>query len=69
MTTRLSTAAHARYRIIQDHRAGYLRPFKILDELMGGQTCALPDASGHLQELRFVNAKAARNWLAAGSGE
>lgn len=63
MSTRLDTAVHARYRIHQNPRAGFIRPFEILDELIGGQACALPDQSGHLKVLRFPNAKAAREWL------
>lgn len=63
MTTRLSTAAHARYRVVQDPLGGWLKPFKIVDDLMGGHTCALPDASGHLKELTFRNGKEAREWL------
>jgi hypothetical protein len=61
MSTPLSTARTARYRIVYSPLA---TRFKIADELWGGAYCALPDASGYLKQLTFRNAKEARAWLA-----
>lgn len=64
MSTPLNTARTARYRIRQNPAAGWAKPFEIIDEQIGGAVCALPDASGYLRELKFRNAKGAREWLA-----
>lgn len=65
----LDTARAARYRIVVDPLAPVGKPYKITDEQMDGAYCALPDASGHLQQLKFPNAKSAREWLRATKGE
>lgn len=62
-TPPLEVAPHARYRIRNNPLADRARPFEILDDLMGGHPCALPDASGYLKTLQFRNEKAAREWL------
>lgn len=65
MSTPLNTARTARYRVALDPAADRLRPYVIADERMGGEFCALPDASGHLKRLTFRNGKSAREWLDA----
>jgi hypothetical protein len=61
--TPLEVAHHARYRIRNNPLADRARPFEIIDDLMGGHACALPDASGFLKTLTFRNEKSARAWL------
>jgi hypothetical protein len=59
-TTKLPT--RARYRIVAAPLSG---GYKIADDHMGGEFCALPDETGELAELRFRTGRAARDWLAA----
>jgi hypothetical protein len=55
-------AGASRYRIGWNTLA---QSHMITDDLMGGEWCSLPDATGYLKPLKFRNPKAAREWLAA----
>jgi len=66
MTSVLSTNRHARYRIAWVPLA---QAYKIVDEQMGGEFCALPDRDGNLMQLRFRTGSAARDWLSKCSAQ
>jgi hypothetical protein len=54
------TAGASRYRIGWNSLA---QSHMIADDLMNGEWCSLPDATGYLKPLKFRNAKGAREWL------